>query len=79
MYTHEGEDILYVNKDRSKVVPEDSSEAAFVLVGPGGQIEDDEAERLGLNASAKKDDAEAKSVEKPAENKAQSMGTVGKK
>ena len=31
MWTHEGDDILYVNKDRSKVVPEDSPEAAFVL------------------------------------------------
>lgn len=66
MYTHEGDEILYVNKDRTKVVPEDSPEAAFVLVGPGGQIPDEDAERLGLS---KQGDAEAK-AQAPAGNKA---------
>ena len=75
MYTHEGDEILYVNADRSKVVPEDSEEAAFVLVGPGGQIPDDEAERLGLTKrKARTADeagaADAKAVDGPAENKA---------
>ncbi len=39
---------LYVNMDRSKVVPQDSPDAAFVLVGAGCEIPMAEAERLGL-------------------------------
>jgi hypothetical protein len=39
---------LYVNRDRSKVVPESSPEAAFVLCGENGEIPMVEAERYGL-------------------------------
>lgn len=39
---------LYVNSDRTAVVPEGSPEAAFLLVGEGGEVDDAEAKRLGL-------------------------------
>jgi hypothetical protein len=39
---------LYVNRDRTKLVPESSPEAAFVLVGENGEIPLAEAERYGL-------------------------------
>jgi hypothetical protein len=39
---------LYVNKDRSQVVPGDSPEAASVLVGQGGEIPRALADRYGL-------------------------------
>jgi hypothetical protein len=39
----------YVNADRTKVVSEDSPEAAFLLGLPGDEVPDAEAERLGLN------------------------------
>ena len=79
-YTHEGDEILYVNKDRDKIVPEDSPEAAYVLVGPGGQVPDEDAARLGLlgkraqrqaqTDDSEADDAETKAVEKEPANKA---------
>ena len=59
---------LYVNADKSKVV-EEGPEAAFVLVGPGGEVPQAEAERLGLGDYAPKAKAtEAKAVT-PKENK----------
>lgn len=39
---------LYLDRTRSRVVPEDSPEAAFVLVGEHGEIPIAEATRLGL-------------------------------
>lgn len=44
---------LYVNADKSKVVPEDSPEAAFVLVGENGEVPDAEAKKYGLGEYAK--------------------------
>lgn len=39
---------LYVNKDKSKLVPENSPEAAFVLCGEGGEIPLEVAAKYGL-------------------------------
>lgn len=39
---------IYVDATRTRVVPEDSPEAAYLLVGVGGQIPEDEARRYGL-------------------------------
>lgn len=61
----------YLDRDRRKVVTEDSPEQAFLLVGKGCEIPDDIAKRfpavLGKGKkAADDDDAKAKS---PAENK----------
>jgi hypothetical protein len=42
---------IYVNQDRSKVVAGDSPEAAFLLVGAGAEIPDEEAAKYDLPAS----------------------------
>lgn len=60
---------LHVNADRTKVVPEDSEDAAYILVGEGGELSDEEAAKYGLNKSARK--SEDKAVAAPAENKAE--------
>jgi len=39
---------LYVNFDKSKLVPESSTEAAFVLCGENGEIPLELAEKYGL-------------------------------
>jgi hypothetical protein len=46
-YIHEGDD-LYLNADKSKIVPENSPEAAYLLVSRGGTLSDEDAERYGL-------------------------------
>ena len=50
---------LYVNADRTKIVPEHSSEAAFLLAAEGKELPDDVAERYGLTKRS------AKSAPKP--------------
>lgn len=40
---------IYTTYDGTRVVDEGSSEAAFLLVGDGGEVPDDVAERLGLS------------------------------
>lgn len=42
---------LYLNADKTKVV-EEGAEAAFLLVGPGGEVPDAEAEKYGLGKKA---------------------------
>lgn len=42
---------LYVNADKSKVVPEDSPEAAFLLVGQGGELTNEQVKQYGLKKS----------------------------
>lgn len=39
---------IYTNADRTKVVPEDSPEAAFMYAAPGDRIPMEMAKRLGL-------------------------------
>jgi hypothetical protein len=41
---------LFLNADKSAVVDEDSPDAAFVLVGEGGTVSHEDAERYGLTA-----------------------------
>lgn len=53
---------IYVDAMRTRVVPEDSPEAAYLLVGAGGQIPEDEARRYGLIGD--------KAVEGPPETRA---------
>lgn len=67
-WTNESQDTLYVTADRTQLAKEGSPEAAFVLVGPGGQLPEAEARRLGLLKNATP--AEGKAVAGPPENKA---------
>lgn len=60
MFTNTTGKPIYVNADKSAVVDGDSAEAAFLLVGPDGQIPREEADKYGLTAEPKKTrDAEA--------------------
>jgi hypothetical protein len=54
---------LYVNADRSKIVDETDPEATFLLVGEGGTVSDEDAEKYGLKAQP------------PAANKARTPAT----
>jgi len=60
-YTSEKQ--LFVNSDRSQVVPGDSPDAAFLLVGEGGELPDEEAEKYGL--AGRKRGARAADPEEP--------------
>lgn len=46
MYTSDTR--VYLNADKTAVVPETSREATFLLVGAGGQLPESEARRYGL-------------------------------
>jgi hypothetical protein len=59
--------MLFLNADKSKVV-EEGPDAAWVLVGPDGEVSDEDAERYGLTKAAEK--AADKAVEKPADKAA---------
>lgn len=56
---------LYLTADRSEVVEEGDSRAAFLLAGVGGRVPDAEAKRLGL---VSRETPETKELE-PAETK----------
>lgn len=43
---------LYVNRDKSKVVPEGSPEAKFLLCPAGGQVSDVDCQRYGIGPNA---------------------------
>lgn len=43
--------VVYLNADKTKVV-EEGPLAAFVLIGPGGTLSDEEAARYGLGVVA---------------------------
>lgn len=47
MYIHDGAP-LYLTADKSEAVEEGDERAAFLLVGSGGQLTDEDAERYGL-------------------------------
>jgi len=60
---------LFLNADKSAVVDEDSPDAAFVLVGEGGTVSHEDAERYGLTAPSTQSDRPALSnVEEAAED-----------
>ena len=48
MYRNNTGEAIYVNADRSKTVKENDPDAAYLLVGPNGELPDDEAEKYGL-------------------------------
>jgi hypothetical protein len=50
MWTNTGDDI-YLNADKSAIVPSDSPEAAYLLVASGGQIPIEAAQKYGLVGS----------------------------
>ena len=56
---------LYLTSDRSRVVDENSPDAAFLLVGAGCELNDAVARQYGLV-----DAPEAKAIEAPPANKA---------
>lgn len=60
---------LYLNADKTKVVEEGDPEAAWVLVGEGGQIPLEDAERYGLTKEKAAEPAETKAVKKPPADK----------
>lgn len=47
MYIHEGKP-LYLTADKSEAVEEGDERAAFLLVGSGGQLTDEDAAKYGL-------------------------------
>lgn len=54
---------IYLNADRSKVVEEDSPDAAFLLVAEGSELSDEEAAEYGLKSSRKAEDKQADASE----------------
>ena len=64
---------LYLTSDRSRVVDESSPDAAFLLVGAGGELPDSVARQYGLLVEAKVIETapENKAIEFAPENKRQ--------
>jgi hypothetical protein len=58
MWTNDGP-ALYFNADKSKVVKEGDTAAAFLFVAAGGQIPLSEAERWGLTKSGQAKETKA--------------------
>jgi len=54
---------IHLNADKTRVVPEESPEVAWLLVLPDGELSDEEAERYGLTKA-----------QEPAEDKAEEPG-----
>lgn len=78
--THKLAGLTYVNADRTKVVPEGSSEAAYVLGGEGYEIPIEQAEALGLTTETKKaEPAEDKKLKAEAEDKSAKPKAKAKK
>lgn len=50
---YKSEKRLYLTQDRTRAVEEGDPEAAFLLVAEGGEMQDAEAERLGLTGKRK--------------------------
>lgn len=60
---------LHVNADKSKIVDENSEDAAYLLVAAGGELSDEEAAKYGLAKSQSKAE-QSKAEHAPAEDKA---------
>ncbi len=78
MWTNKTEDRIYVNASKDTIVPEDSEEAAFMLVAPHGQLDMDEAVRLGLadkNEVQEQSEDEGVVVDETEEEKTVELGT----
>ena len=68
---------LFVTADRERIVPETSSEAAFLLATPGTKLSDEDAAKYGLTTATPEpvdssDDEDVK-AEDVSENKAESV------
>ncbi len=59
---------LYLTADKARVVDEGDAEAAFLLVGEGGELPEEEAEKYGLTGAKAKAKAADKAQE-PSTNK----------
>ena len=59
---------LYLTADKSRVVEEGDTEAAYLLVGEGGALDDDTAARYGLLPLAS--GSASKAIVEPPNNKA---------
>lgn len=68
MYINDGSPI-YLNADKTAIVEEGSPNAAFLLVGSGGQLTDEEAAKYGLKGGKRASENKLKAG--PSENKAQ--------
>lgn len=68
MWQNESGKAIYRTQD-GRLVDEGDEAAAFLVVGPKGQISDADARQYGLVREAEAEPT-AKAVEKPAENKA---------
>jgi hypothetical protein len=68
---------LFVNADKSKIVEEGSADAAFLLVGEGQEISDEDAEKYGLLDVSR--ETEEKAIESAPENKAVKAPVATKK
>lgn len=53
---------LFVNADKSKIVPEGSPEAAYLLATPGKRLSAEEAKKYGLKAKAAPPETKAKTA-----------------
>jgi hypothetical protein len=73
MYT--SETAVYANSD-GEVVPEDSPDAAYLVVAAGGTITDEEAAKYGLTDDGA---AKRKSDDAPADAPADAPGSAGPK
>jgi hypothetical protein len=67
---------LFTTADRSRVVEEDDPEAAFLLVGEGGELDDATAERYGLNKPAKAKGSQSNKSRTAPDNKRQAATTT---
>lgn len=75
---------LYLTADRTRVVEEGDSDAAYLLVSEGGEISDQEAKQYGLTGKAKAEpkdadasEADTKAISAPPENKARVIKAGG--
>jgi hypothetical protein len=48
----------YTNADRTELVPEGSPDAAYLVVGEGGEVTDEMAEKYGIKGKAKEAEPE---------------------
>lgn len=64
---------LYLNGDRSKVVPEDHPDAHYLLAAEGDEVSDEDAARYGLTKAEQKAEhkAEDKAMHTPDQDKAE--------
>lgn len=68
-YKNDSDKPIYLNADKSKVV-EEGADAAFLLVGPGGEVPDAEAAKYGLVTDDQAKATGGAKAQQPAQDKA---------